>query len=506
MMQRRRSLPGLFLRTAILLTLFWAGSTPWGAQLLAQSAAKGPAAGAVAEGPRAVIPASLYVDDDNAGAQDGSALRPFRTVQQAIKAAQDQAVIAVAGGVYPENIRVQEKAVRLYGGYAGGTKADYAAGTAGNFKLRDPAVHVSHLKGNGKDSVVTLYESGATIVDGFQITGGGPSSVTAPSRIGGGIYIYQGMPTISHNVIEKNQSCSPAKPDEEARGGGIYASGDNASLTILNNIIRGNVSGRGAGIFSDGPKLVIRGNTIQNNIGVADHGGGAYLNSPSAEISYNRIEGNEIARKLGYGWGGGMIVVNKGSHYKLSHNVFAGNYAPSLGAGFFADEGATASMEHDLVYGNLTKPDGEGAPVYVDGNENGTGSSLTLNHVTIADHASTPMVKGNAVKATWHSKLVVKNCIFWNNGGDDYEVDEKSKGTITYTLSQETIRGTGNLSKDPLFVNSAGHDYRLRPGSPGLGAAEGANGTRGNLGADLAAAPVGTGSAGKTPPPPAQPK
>lgn len=505
-MQRRRSLQSLFARTAILLALFFAGSTPWAARLLAQPATKVPASGAAAEGPRAVIPASLYVDDDNAGAQDGSALRPFRTVQQAISAAEDNAVIAVAGGVYPENIRVQEKAVRLYGGYAGGTKADYAAaGAGGNFKVRDPAVHSSHLKGNGKDSVVILYESGATIVDGFQITGGGPSSVTAPSRIGGGFYVYQGTPTISHNVIEKNQTCSPTKPDEEAFGGGIYASGAGASLTILNNMIRNNVSGRGAGIFSDGPKLVIRGNTILNNIGVADHGGGAYLNSPNAEISHNRIEGNEIARLLGYGWGGGMIVVNTGSHYKLSHNVFTGNYAPSLGAGFFADEGATASMEHDLVYGNKTKPDGEGAPVYVDGNENGTSSSLTLNHVTIADHTSTPMVKGNAVQATLYSKLVVKNCILWNNGGDDFEVDDKSKGTVTYTLSQETIKGTGNLSKDPLFVNASGHDYRLRQGSPALGAAEAANGARANLGADIKAAPVSTGNSVKPTTPAVQP-
>jgi len=64
----------------------------------------------------------------------------------------------VAGGVYPENIRVQEKAVRLYGGYAGGTKADYAAGAGGNFKVRDPAVHSSHLKGNG-DAFVAFAAS-----------------------------------------------------------------------------------------------------------------------------------------------------------------------------------------------------------------------------------------------------------------------------------------------------------------------------------------------------------
>jgi len=471
-MQRRRGFQSLLILTGILLTLS-AG------QLSAQPAT----------GPRTVIPADLFVDDDNAGPQDGSALHPYKTVQQAINAAKDNAVIAVAGGTYPQNIRVQEKAVRLYGGYVGGAAASYAGGTAGNFQMRDPAANPSHFKGNRKDSVVTLYEAGASIVDGFQITGGGPSAmVDAPSKLGGGFCIFAGSPTISNNVIEKNQTCPPVK-NEEPRGGGIYSAG--ANITILNNIIRNNVSGRGAGIFADGGKMVIRWNTIQNNMGVGDHGGGIYLNSANAEFSYNRVEGNEIGKELGYGWGGGMIVVNKGGNYKLSHNVFTGNYAPSLGFAFFADEGATASMDHDLVYGNKCSPGGEGGAVYVDGNENGVGSNLTLNHVTIADHAFNPEVKGNAVKATWNSKLIVKNCILWNNGGDDVDADKRSKATVTYTLSQEVIAGTGNLSKEPLFVNAAGHDYRLRQGSPAINAAQAdANGSRSNLGADGNTAPA----------------
>ena len=46
------------------------------------------------------------------------------------------------------------------------------------------------LHGDGKDSVVILYESGGTVVDGFLITGGGPCSVAAPQRVGGGFYVY----------------------------------------------------------------------------------------------------------------------------------------------------------------------------------------------------------------------------------------------------------------------------------------------------------------------------
>jgi hypothetical protein len=481
MWQRRRLFPSVFVVTAILLT-------PWAGRLAAQPAAvrREAVSGSARGGPRTVVAADLYVDDDNTGRQEGTALRPFRTVQQAVDAAADHGVIAVAGGTYSENIRVQEKTVRLYGGYVGGTRADYAAGTAGNFRVRDAAAQVSHLKGDAKDSVVTLYEAGASVVDGFLITGGGRSSAAAPSWTGGGFYVYAGSPTISNNVIEKNRTCPPVKQDEEKLGGGIYSTG--ASLTIVNNIIRNNVSGRGAGIFADGPKLVIRGNTIRDNIGVSDHGGGVFLFSPDAEFSFNRVEGNEIGRDLGYGWGGGMIVVSRGGRFKLSYNVFTGNFAPSLGSAFFVDEGAAASMESDLIYGNQSGPEGEGGAVYVDGNENNIGSTLTLNHVTIADHAFNPEVRGNAVKATWNSKVVVKNSILWNNGGDDVEADARSRLTVRNTLSQEPIAGSGNFSKDPRFVNAAGHDYRLRPDSPAVGVAvadEPMGGGAADLGADV---------------------
>lgn len=456
-MHRRIGIAIVFAVVGIVLSL-WASGLP------AQPAPDRPTSASVpmADGPRTVVPADLYVDDDNAGAQDGSALHPYRTVQQAISAASDKAVIAVAGGVYPQNIRVQEKTVRLYGGYVGGTAAGYAGGKAGNFAMRDPAANPSHLKGNGKDSVVTMFESGASIVDGFLITGGGRSQQAAPSSVGGGFYIYEGSPTISNNVIEKNQTCPPVAQDEEKLGGGIYSTA--ANVSILDNVIRNNVSGRGAGIAVDGRKVVIRGNTVQGNVGVSDHGGGLYVFSEDAEISFNRIVGNEIGRALGYGWGGGIIVFNKGGHYKFSHNLFTGNFAPSVGSAFFVDEGATASLDHDLFYANACNPAGEGAvaPVYVDGADDKFGSTLDVNHVTIVDHTCKPAVTGSAISVTGKSRITVRNSILWNNGGDDIAVDKTSQATVTYTLTQKARRGTGNLSGDPLFANSAGRDYRLR--------------------------------------------
>ena len=50
---------------------------------------------------------------------------------------------------------------------------------------------------------------------------------------------------------------SPDWQDEEKFGGGIYSTG--ASVSSLDNIIRHNTSGRGAGIAAEGPKIIIRG-------------------------------------------------------------------------------------------------------------------------------------------------------------------------------------------------------------------------------------------------------
>ena len=42
---------------------------------------------------------------------------------------------------------------------------------------------------------------------------------------------------------------------------------------------------------------------------------------------------------------------------------------------------------------------------------------------------------------------------------DDFYADDTSTITVRYTDSQEPAPGTGNLSADPLFADSAANDY-----------------------------------------------
>jgi hypothetical protein len=412
------------------------------------------------------IVAALYVDDDNmTGTKNGATQFPYNTIQEAIAAASDGDTIAVAGGAYSENIRIEGKHIHLFGGFVGAGAADYAAGNGGNFGDRNPTANSSHLQGDRTDSVVTLIDAGASTLDGFRITGGTRSLAPEFGELGGGVYVSGGAPTIANNLIENNDTRPTASGPSESVGGGIYA-GD-ADIAILNNIIRNNSAGRGAGIAISGGNVVIRGNTVQANYGASDHGGGLYLFAPQATVTQNRIIGNEIGRELGYGWGGGIVVFGDpnfpgSSTAVLSFNIVTENYAPSVGSGVFIDDGARATLDHELIYNNVC-PDGGttgGVGIYVDGYDS-IGSQATLLHTTVAGHNCATQ-GGNGLYVEANSEVTIRNSIFWDNGGDDFFVDGTSQITATYTLAQEELPGAGNLSTDPLFADPGQHDYHLQ--------------------------------------------
>jgi hypothetical protein len=292
------------------------------------------------------------------------------------------------------------------------------------------------------------------------VISGTRSLVPEFGKLGGGFYISGGAPTIANNLIEENRTEVPLEEDAPV-GGGIFATG--SDVTIVNNVIRNNLSGRGGGIAINGGTVLIQGNTVQANVGTSDHGGGLYIAAQFAEISENLIIGNEIGRELGYGWGGGIIVFNPGNYALLTRNRITENYAPSVGGGVFIDDGATALLEHELIYNNVC-PDGGttgGVGIYVDGYES-TGSQVTIIHSTVASNNCVSQ-GGNGLYVEAGSQVTVTNSIFWGNGGDDFlTVDAASRITATYTLSEESITGTGNISTDPLFADAAQHDYHLQ--------------------------------------------
>lgn len=381
------------------------------------------------------------------------------SIQSAIDAASNGDTVRVAAGIYAGNILIQEKTILLLGNSA----------------------ETTHLTGDGKDSVVTLLNSGTSKIDGFTISGGTRSIHDEYYNRGGGIYCYGGSPTISNNIIENNDSRYSGLIEPTPQGGGIYA--DDADIKILDNIIRNNHSGFGGGVcVGGGSAVVIRNNRIEGNTSHTDHGGGLAVYSPNTEISNNFILNNRVDND--YGWGGGILVVGDAAiNVKMFYNTISGNFAPSIGGGVFIDDGAEAVLEHELIYGNRTA-EGGGA-VYVDGLDGGPGglgSKATFVHCTIADNQGGTSRGGIGICVEANSEVVVKNCIFWGNFMhdedenidiyDDFTVDETSSLTVTYSISMEVTGGTGNKNFDPLFINAAGGDYHLKSASPAIDAGD----------------------------------
>lgn len=417
------------------------------------------------------LAADVHVDDDNqTGTEDGSDRFPYRTLTQAVGAAADGDQILVAAGEYNESVRIESRSLVIRGGYAGATSAVYASG-AGDFSASDPASNESHVRGPGGNAVFNLLTSTVTL-DGLRITAGTGSTEELPfARHGGGVYCREGTVRITFCTMESNSTVAGDDFDAESRGGGVYSL--DAALTVTGCTIRGNTAGRGAGVFVSGGSANIESNTVENNVGVGDHGGGLFLAAPTVLVASNVIRGNEVGRALGYGWGGGMIVVGVGTNATCSFNTLTDNFSASFGAEF-VDEGATALLEHELLYGNTTTANcgSEAASaIYVDGGE-GVGSTVTVRHCTVTGNLCDGSVRGNGIQVEGLSNVTVVNSIFWNNSGDDFAVDGTSTLQVNYCCSQEGYAGTGNISDDPQFVNAATSDYRLLATSPCIDAGD----------------------------------
>jgi hypothetical protein len=371
------------------------------------------------------------------------------SIQSAIDSTASGGTIQVAAGTYSGDLTISGKTLTVRGGFAAG----------GDFSSCNRTQNPTILDGSGSDAVVTFLNAGDSVLENFTITGG-TGHESGGDFEGGGVFVDGGSVRIAYNLIENNTTIHN-NDYNGAHGGGIGCDGD---CDIVRNTIRNNRAHRGGGVSGSG-NVLLEGNTIVDNTGEQDHCGGVYLVGGTFEVANNFIAGNEIGvtSEYNYGWGGG-VYVGDNSTAMLHGNVVTDNYAASIGSGVFIDNDAHATLVNELYYANRCAGTG-GAGFYADNLSDGAsnpGSIVEIVNSTIADHDCAGVEGGNGIFIEGAGTTVtVSNSIFWNNGGEDFYARDGDIN-VSYSISQQSWSGTGNLNMDPRFADPSAGDYHLQ--------------------------------------------
>lgn len=305
--------------------------------------------------------------------------------------------------------------------------------------------------------------------DGSVAQGGGAHSALLTDCVldsntaqgpGGGAY---GCDLLECRVIA-NEAIQIVFSLDDALGGGIHG-GSAEECVIESNrawlgggaafcdLTGGRVSGNRAlatsqspGPFSEGGGIFggsafsceIIGNEVRSLIdGVELSGGGASI----AQLEGCLVQGNSVT-DAGASSNGGIVC--RGGGMANCEALRCDLRSNTVDAQDTSGGGAwDGSLESCLIVGNQSEVGGGGA------------SSCLLTQCTVVDNIAT--IYGGAELVNGISCIFVGNTVPAING---------SNSVVLYSLIEGGFTGTGNIDQDPLFVDAAGGDYGLAPGSP----------------------------------------
>jgi hypothetical protein len=336
------------------------------------------------------------------------------TIQGAIDAASAGDTVVVAPGTYHEHVDFKGKAIEVRS--SGGPSS-------------------TTIDGDNTSHVVRFHsgEGRASILRGFTITHG----LAAVTIVGGGVSIENASPTIVGNIVTGNDAGTHA-------GGGIGVA--EGSPLITDNQIAGNsatgVGGAGGGIFAVGSAEIVR-NVIQGNY--ASGGGGALLAGPVL-FTDNRVEGNHAGAN-----GGGGVSLG-GGQPRVVQNVIEGNITSGSGGGVAWT--GTGSADLPQIANNTMIDNGAASGSAIAGSG---GGAVVVNNIVVGTRGPTSVAcSGSSV-----SLAVFSHNDVWG-------------GAAPYAGCPDPTGTNGNIAADPKFndecctIATAFSTFQLRQDSPSV--------------------------------------
>lgn len=371
---------------------------------------------------------------------DGSLSSPFGSIGRALEIARgtryEPAVICIAAGTYFENISL-DPFESLQGGWSQDFSLRWNFSSDGLFPSTG---HETVIEAKETGRGITINSAEGVSIDGLTVRGETLTGTYVSNNKVGGIAII---------------SCSP----------------DITNCRIENNSVPGGADTYGAGMFvSQGSPLIRHCIFSGNYAGYSQNGyGGGMYNLSSSPVIIDCIFTGNYAGGI-TGAGGAMYNMQSSPTIRncfFTANVAGGSYA--LGGAIYNNGGSpvitNSIFTKNCAYGTSY---GKGGAIY---NQSGNPKVINCSFTVNTAYSESNYSKAGAIYNDTPAAPVIANCILWNNSATYYkELYCGSSCSITYSDVDQAEFASDTCGKifrkDPLFVDPANSDLRLRSGSP----------------------------------------
>lgn len=383
----------------------------------------------------------------------------YSSIQSAIDTSQDGDTVNVAAGTYNEVIDYKDKAITVSGADKNTTIID---GTG--FDKSVVTIVWSNPVWNPEDWSWPTGAAPNQVLENFTIQGGNYQG------FGAGIRILNSSPILRHIIVKDNVAYQ-GQYGSPGWGGGIAVMGS-ANTVIEDCEISRNQASRGGGIYVDSSDpTVTTCKFFQNNANL-----GSAITSNGAIGNYN-----------------GVVVENNNANYGSAIELVSGNYvlegvthAPILFENCLVKNNSGTILAWLWIRPTFRNCEISGNLGWSEGAMRvGANTHLVLDRTTVSNNGAiittspSATIYNNSDERQFNDgSITILNSIIWGNT-DDFQIlppDVSLDGSyvpaeqfINYSLIQDGYpQGTGNLSADPLFIDSPNGDYHLTQNSPAI--------------------------------------